>query len=99
MNLLIRSFRDDQRLSVNIVYSNPNETIQMFQPHIPIERLGRYGLYAYLLSLLTAPSPIITYLCKNYRIHNTPVGNEKTNECYEEIPREISCFFSGKYLS
>ncbi|KAI4468867.1 structural maintenance of chromosomes protein 5 [Holotrichia oblita] len=97
MNSLIRSLRDNQKLGVNIVYSDPAEKVPMFQPRIPIERLRSYGLYAYLLSLLSGPPPIITYLCKNYRIHNTPVGNEQTNKSFEDVPKEISTFFSNKF--
>ncbi|KRT79011.1 hypothetical protein AMK59_7515, partial [Oryctes borbonicus] len=97
MNFLIQSLRDNLNLGINIVYSDPDETIHMYQPRIPIERLKQYGFYAYLSSLITAPTPIITYLCKNYRIHNTPVGNDQTNKCFEDIPREISCFFSDRF--
>lgn len=97
MNVLIRMFRDTQKLGVNIVYSDPQEGVHIYQPQIPIERLRKFGLHAYLLSLLTGPPPLITYLCKTYRIHNTPVGDEKTNQCFEAIPQEISSFFSGMY--
>lgn len=98
MNLLIREFRDTQKLAVNIIYSDPQENVDMYQPEIPIENLKQFGLYTYLLSLLDGPSPIITYLCRNYKIHCTPVGNEETNQCFDDIPHNICTFFSGVYF-
>lgn len=96
MNKLIRSLRENQKLSVNIVHSDMQDT-NAFQPNIPIERLRKYGFFNYVNNLFTAPPPIMNYLCKTYHLHNIPVGDSKTNECYEQIPDTIKQFFSDKY--
>lgn len=96
MNKLIRSLRESQKLSVNIVHSDVRDA-NAFQPKIPIERLRKFGFFNYVNNLFTAPAPIMNYLCKTYHLHNIPVGDQKTNECYEEIPDNIKQFFSDKY--
>ncbi|XP_066258380.1 structural maintenance of chromosomes protein 5 [Euwallacea similis] len=96
MNLLIRSLREQQRLSINALHSGPAPE-GYNQPNIPIQNLKTYGFYAYVNTLFTAPEPIMRYLCESYRLHNIPVGDEITNNCYEKIPRQISVFFSDRF--
>ncbi|CAG9769510.1 unnamed protein product [Ceutorhynchus assimilis] len=93
MNLLIRSLREQQRLSVNVVYSGPTND-PYNQPRIPIERLRRFGFYTYVNTLFTAPEPIMRYLCLTYYLNNIPVGDESTNDHYQSVPQEIKVFFS-----
>lgn len=96
MNKLIRSLRENQKLSVNIVHSEM-QGAKSFQPIFPVERLRKYGFFNYVNNLFTAPAPIMNYLCKIYNLHNIPVGDHSTDECCDQIPNEIKQFFSDKY--
>lgn len=70
---------------------------KFFQPVIPVERIRKYGFYAYVNSLFTAPDPIMKYLCESYQLHNIPVGDDSTDTCYGDAPRELRVFFSRNY--
>ncbi|KAF5306546.1 hypothetical protein FQA39_LY08868 [Lamprigera yunnana] len=98
MNKLILIFRDQQNLKVNIVHSGIEQPgLNTYQPVMPIEQLRHFGMFAYVRSLLTAPEPIMKYLCKTYQIHNTPVGNDATNQCFDDVPSKIKTFFSDTF--
>ncbi|CAH1154399.1 unnamed protein product [Phaedon cochleariae] len=98
MNKLIRCLRESQNLSVNVIHSSDSsDDPRQFQPNIAIENLRRYGFYTYINNLFTAPGPIMSYLCKTYRLHNIPLGDAKTNDCYEQVPEQIRTFFSDVY--
>ncbi|EFA05955.1 structural maintenance of chromosomes protein 5 [Tribolium castaneum] len=97
MNALIRLLRNEKQLTVNVLYAgDPNDHVSRYQPSIPIEQLRKYGLYAYMHSLFTAPEPIMRYLCKTYRVHDIPIGNKQTNEFFQAVPSQIRVFFSDK---
>ncbi|CAH0550064.1 unnamed protein product [Brassicogethes aeneus] len=98
MNLLIQQLRTKQNLTISVLHSgNTGQPLSSFRPDVPIEQLSKYGLYTYLFDLFTAPEPIMRYLCNTYRVHNIPIGNQKTNQMYERIPQQIRQFFSDKY--
>ncbi|XP_074040926.1 structural maintenance of chromosomes 5 isoform X2 [Leptinotarsa decemlineata] len=98
MNKLIRSLRESQNLSVNVIHSGDStEGVGKFQPSIAIECLRKYGFYTYVNNLFTAPDPIMHYLCKTYRLHDIPLGDQTTNDLYEQVPQQIRKFFSDKY--
>ncbi|KAK4884603.1 hypothetical protein RN001_000874 [Aquatica leii] len=95
MNKLILILRDQKHLNVNVVHSGAEQPgLNRYQPVIPIEQLKPFGMFAYIRSLVTGPEPIMKYLCKTYKIHNTPVGDRLTNERFEKVPAEITNFFS-----
>ncbi|KAL1509021.1 hypothetical protein ABEB36_003827 [Hypothenemus hampei] len=96
MNNLIRQLREEQGLCVNVLHSDPPRQ-NYNQPNIPIERLRKFGFYTYVNALFTAPEPVMKYLCQTYRLHNVPVGDETTDNCYESIPAQINVFFSDKF--
>lgn len=95
-SLFIRVLREN-RWNCNVFHSSYGG-VEEFVPGIPIEELRRYGFYAYLQSLFTAPEPIMKYLCKMYRVHQIPVGTELTNTMYNQVPKSINVFFSGKLM-
>lgn len=95
MTLFIKVLRENH-WKCNIFHCNNNSS--RFVPAIPIEQLRRFGFYSYLNSLFTAPEPVKNHLCKMYRLHQIPVGTEVTNRTYNDVPRNISLFFSGKFL-
>ncbi|XP_030758667.1 structural maintenance of chromosomes protein 5 [Sitophilus oryzae] len=96
MNLLIKCLREQQGLSVNVLHSDPQSNAS-YQSNIPIEHLRKYGFYTYVNMLFTAPEPIVHYLCQTYRLHNIPVGDHSTNACYEQVPKQLTVFFSDKF--
>lgn len=94
MTLLIKAFRQNQ-WNCNVLHSgNDGMSIQDFEPAIPIEHLRRFGFYSYLISLFTAPEPIMKYLCRMYNVHQVPVGTEVTNQMFKNVPKSIALFFS-----
>nr|CAH7727097.1 unnamed protein product [Callosobruchus chinensis] len=97
MNKLIKCLRESQKLSVNVIHSDydPNQG-NRFQPNIPIEKLRKFGFYTYVNNLFTAPEPIMHYLCKTYHLHNIPIGDQTTDQCYDEVPPQIRNFFGDK---
>lgn len=95
--LFIKVLREN-RWNCNVFHSSYGG-VEDYVPAVPIEQLRRYGFYAYLKSLFTAPEPIMKYLCKMYRVHQIPVGTEVTNSMYNQVPKNISVFFSGKLTS
>ncbi|KAG5871908.1 hypothetical protein JTB14_025000 [Gonioctena quinquepunctata] len=98
MNKLVRCLREAQNLSVNVIHSGDTTAgMSRFQPAIAIECLRRYGFYTYINNLFAAPDPIMHYLCKTYNLHNIPLGDNTTNDLYEQVPRQIRQFFSDKY--
>lgn len=38
----------------------------------------RYGFFTYLRETFEAPDEVMSYLCQQYRVHDVPVGDEKT---------------------
>ncbi|XP_012530407.1 structural maintenance of chromosomes protein 5 [Monomorium pharaonis] len=93
MNLLLKYLRDQQKLKVNVVHSDPMKRISM-QPNIPIENVKRFGFKHYLAELIEAPASIMKYLISMYRLHNIPVGTNEVENNTNYIPRNLSCYFS-----
>ncbi|XP_059692622.1 structural maintenance of chromosomes protein 5 isoform X2 [Haemorhous mexicanus] len=89
METFLVEVRDRQKLRVNAVCA-PAESCAENLPSIPIEELHRYGFYSYLRELFDAPSPVMNYLCYQYRIHDVPVGTQKTRDMIERIIQETS---------
>lgn len=95
MNLLLNHLRDQQRLKVNAVHSDPNKNIN-FQPDIPLENIAQYGFEHYLISLIEVPRTILNYLVTTYALNQIPVGNDKVANYIDHIP--LRCFFSSKLI-
>ncbi|NXP03227.1 SMC5 protein, partial [Thinocorus orbignyianus] len=79
--------RDNQKLKVNAVCA-PAESCAESLPSRPIEELRRYGFFSYLRELFDAPRPVMSYLCSQYRVHDVPVGTEKTRDMIERVIQE-----------
>ncbi|KAJ6669575.1 hypothetical protein lerEdw1_000124 [Lerista edwardsae] len=79
--------RDKQKLKVNAVCA-PSESCAENKPLKPIEELYRYGIFSYLRELFEAPQPVMRYLCSQYRIHEVPVGADKTRNMIERVIKE-----------
>lgn len=94
MNLLISYLREQQRLQVNVVHSDPMKRVAM-QPIVPIEDLQKFGFKHYLASLIEAPPTIMRYLVSMYNLNNIPVGTSAVEDNIENVPHNINCYFSG----
>lgn len=94
MNLLISHLRGQQRLQINVVHSDPMKRVAMHS-NIPIEDIKKFGFKHYLASLIEAPPTIMNYLVLMYNLSNIPVGTSAVEDNIENIPRDISFFFSG----
>uniref|UniRef100_A0A8B9CTA5 Structural maintenance of chromosomes protein 5 n=1 Tax=Anser brachyrhynchus TaxID=132585 RepID=A0A8B9CTA5_9AVES len=79
--------RDHQKLRVNAVCA-PAVSCAGNLPSRPIEELHQYGFFSYLRELFDAPLPVMSYLCSQYRIHDVPVGTEKTRNMIGKVIQE-----------
>lgn len=95
MTLLHKKLRIELKLNANMLHSDPATSIKYRAPR-DINQLRRYGFHSYLIDLIDAPAPILNALCRLYHIHIIPVGDEKTFEMTDDIPNDITNFFSGK---
>ncbi|CAN8220491.1 unnamed protein product [Coccothraustes coccothraustes] len=89
METFLVEVRDRQKLRVNAVCA-PAESCAENLPSRPIEELHQYGFYSYLRELFDAPSPVMNYLCYQYRVHDVPVGTQKTRDMIERIIQETN---------
>ncbi|NXL66902.1 SMC5 protein, partial [Chordeiles acutipennis] len=87
MEIFLMEVRDHQKLRVNAVCA-PAESCAESLPSRPIEELHRYGFFSYLRELFDAPRPVMSYLCSQYRVHDVPVGTEKTRNMIERVIKE-----------
>lgn len=49
----------------------------------------RFGFYAYLKDLVTAPNAVMAYLCKLHKLHNIPLGDENTERNVDKVRYKI----------
>ncbi|XP_069817962.1 structural maintenance of chromosomes protein 5 [Dendropsophus ebraccatus] len=87
MALFLKEVRDNRRLKVNAVCSPP-ESVADKNPLKPIAELQRYGFFSYLRELFDAPPPVMNYLVFQYKVHEVPVGTEKTRHMIERVIKE-----------
>ncbi|NXJ85709.1 SMC5 protein, partial [Trogon melanurus] len=87
MEMFLAEMRDHQKLRVNAVCA-PAKSCAESLPSRPIEELHRYGFFSYLRELFDAPHPVMSYLCSQYRVHDVPVGTEKTRNMIERVIKE-----------
>ncbi|XP_034629986.1 structural maintenance of chromosomes protein 5 isoform X1 [Trachemys scripta elegans] len=87
MEIFLREVRDHQKLKVNAVCA-PTESCAENRPSRSVEELHQYGVFSYLRELFDAPHPVMSYLCSQYRVHDVPVGTEKTRSMIERVIQE-----------
>uniref|UniRef100_A0A8C3C7K7 Structural maintenance of chromosomes protein 5 n=1 Tax=Cairina moschata TaxID=8855 RepID=A0A8C3C7K7_CAIMO len=87
MDTFLVETRDHQKLRVNAVCA-PAVSCAGNLPSRPIEELHQYGFFSYLRELFDAPLLVMSYLCYQYRIHDVPVGTEKTRNMIEKVIQE-----------
>lgn len=47
---------------------------------------------------ITGPDDIIRFLCKTYKIHTIPIGDETVKANCAKVPQNIPLFYSGAVL-
>lgn len=95
MNMLLHYLRDEQKLQVNVVHSDPMRNVSM-NPAVPLHHIEQFGFTHYLVSLIEAPSIIMKYLVAMYNLNNIPVGTNQVDNNIDHIPNNIRYYFSGK---
>ncbi|XP_017753000.1 PREDICTED: structural maintenance of chromosomes protein 5 [Eufriesea mexicana] len=93
MNMLLHHLRDEQKLQVNVVHSDPTKHVSI-DPIIPLQHIQDLGFTHYLASLIEAPSTIMKYLITMYNLNNIPVGTNQVDNNIDYIPNNIRCYFS-----
>lgn len=97
MARLLKKFRDEMNLAVNVAYVEPVTQIQ-FEPQCDITEYPQHlGLYSYLIDMVKGPVPIMNYLCNLYRLHEIAVGDDQTFDNAGQVPDEFRLFFSTNH--
>lgn len=94
MTLLHKKLRIEQKLNANMLHSDAATAVN-YRANREINQLHRYGFHSYLIDLIDAPPPILNALCRLYRVHTIPVGDDRTFELTDDIPDDIMNFFSS----
>ncbi|XP_076169145.1 structural maintenance of chromosomes 5 isoform X2 [Ptiloglossa arizonensis] len=99
MNLLLHYLRDQQKLQVNAVHTDPTQLVSM-APTIPLENIKDLGFTHYLVSLIEAPTTIIKYLVTMYKLNHIPIGTNLVDDNIDHVPSNIHYYFSrtNKYV-
>uniref|UniRef100_A0A4X1W410 Structural maintenance of chromosomes protein 5 n=1 Tax=Sus scrofa TaxID=9823 RepID=A0A4X1W410_PIG len=84
---IMLTVRDNKKLRVNAVIA-PESSYADKVPSRSLNELKQYGFFSYLRELFDAPDPVMSYLCRQYHIHEVPVGTERTREIIEQVIQE-----------
>uniref|UniRef100_A0A336MNE2 Structural maintenance of chromosomes protein 5 n=1 Tax=Culicoides sonorensis TaxID=179676 RepID=A0A336MNE2_CULSO len=93
LELFLHETRQNQKLQVNAFHAESNDQVT-YQPTHSIDQMRKFGFKQYLIDIIQGPAPILNYLCKLYRIHETPICEDKTGTMIDQLPREIRLFFT-----
>lgn len=97
MKQLIKKFRNEMGLRVNLAFSEDSDQVE-FEPPCDIQSYPpQLGLYSYLIDMFDGPAPVVNYLCRLFKVHEVVVGDDRTFDNAEQIPREIRLFFSTNH--
>ncbi|XP_057682947.1 structural maintenance of chromosomes protein 5 [Corythoichthys intestinalis] len=88
MKKFMDEVRDNMRLRVNAIVA-PAESCARTPSSQPIESLRRFGFFTYLRDTFDAPEEVMSYLCMQLKVHEIPIGNEKTESMITEITKEL----------
>nr|XP_020475714.1 structural maintenance of chromosomes protein 5 [Monopterus albus] len=87
MEKFMTEVRDRMNLKVNCI-SAPEDSWSKKPPSRHIESLRRFGFFTYLRELFDAPDEVMSYLCHQYRVHDVPVGTDKTKAMIKTVIEE-----------
>ena len=91
MHLFLSEVRDKQNLIVHAALV-PNYRLDSFQAPTSIDNLKRFGFKSFVREILSAPEPILVYLCLYSNIHQVPIGDENTQKNISNILPHLSDF-------
>ncbi|KAL0279416.1 UNVERIFIED_CONTAM: hypothetical protein PYX00_000981 [Menopon gallinae] len=97
LNLLVKKLRSEQKLKINVICSEDDDLTQ-HNPEIPLNQIRPLGFFSYMKDLITGPNHIIRYLCKVYKIHCIPIGDETVKSKCDQVPMRIPIFFSENHM-
>ncbi|XP_026695844.2 structural maintenance of chromosomes protein 5-like [Ciona intestinalis] len=98
-DLFIRELREKQNIKINVVKAPRSNGVLIsskgFQPKRQIKDLKKWGFTSYLRDLFDAPDSVMAFLCKQYRVHDVPIGSELTRSHVEQVTQTsgIGLFF------
>lgn len=95
MSKLIKILRNDQRLNVNVGYTEATDDLNFAPPRDINEFPKEYGVFAYLIDMIDGPAPVLNYLCKLYGLHNIIVARDSIENYASRLPADIRVFFSS----
>ena len=72
-----------EKLKVNSVLVP--QSAENYKPVNPIAHYRKYGFKNYIQDLFTCPAPVLSFLCKMYRVYAIPVGSEAVAQQSERI--------------
>ncbi|XP_077588924.1 structural maintenance of chromosomes protein 5 [Stigmatopora nigra] len=79
--------RDNMKLRVNAIIA-PAESWSRTPPSRPIESLRHFGFTTYLRETFDAPEEVMSYLCMQLKVHEIPIGGDKTESMISQIIKE-----------
>lgn len=97
MAKLIRKFRNEMKLQVNLAFSEDTEFLQFEPPRDISEYDEHLGLHSFMIEMLEGPAPVINYLCRLYSIHTIVIGDDRTFQHASQVPNECKVFFSTNH--
>lgn len=101
MDKFLKILSDDSGLDISGICSAPLPEEQ-FRPKMSRDLLRRLGLTHNLRELFSAPPVVMNYLCRNYKLHDIPVGFEYTPDKVKNILGDrrfpFTKFFLGDFM-
>uniref|UniRef100_A0A8C5HIL4 Structural maintenance of chromosomes protein 5 n=1 Tax=Gouania willdenowi TaxID=441366 RepID=A0A8C5HIL4_GOUWI len=79
--------RDNQNLRVNSICA-PEASFAKQPSSRHIESLRRFGFFSYLREMFDAPEEVMSYLCQQYKVHDVPVGDNRTKTMIKTVIEE-----------
>ncbi|CRK96211.1 CLUMA_CG009639, isoform A [Clunio marinus] len=97
MKQLIKKFRNEMKLQVNIAYADDTDQIRFHPPRSITDYSPSLGLYSYMIDMIEGPAPIINYLCQLNNLHKVAIGDDSTFKNASQVPSEFRLFFSTNH--
>lgn len=92
-----RAARDELKIKVSVVMA-PTKTMDQFtqESRISPQYLESIGIKAFLKDLITAPDPIMRYLCANHQFHRIPIAIDMSDaRQFKELSEKFRKFYIG----
>ncbi|CAG2171730.1 unnamed protein product, partial [Oppiella nova] len=84
LKIFTQCLKQELNIRVNVVLA-PTQSADSFVPNFEISSFKRYGIFATIKDMFTAPDKVMAFLCKSAALHNIPVGDHKTEQSLENL--------------